>query len=75
MPGKDAASVAYLEGTRGSEDEARRRRGPLECRRIYENGHLEPAAFEGVRGELGQCPAHQRAGYDVTRIVNARVYA
>ena len=39
MAGEDAVSVAYLEGTRAIEDEARRHQGRLECRRIYEEGH------------------------------------
>jgi dTDP-4-amino-4,6-dideoxygalactose transaminase len=39
MPVKDAASVAYLEGTRASEDADRRRQGRPECRRTREEGH------------------------------------
>jgi hypothetical protein len=39
MTGEDAASVAYLEGTRASEDEARRRQERLECDSIREEGH------------------------------------
>jgi hypothetical protein len=39
MTGKDAVSVAYLEGTRANEDEAGRRLGPLEYERIRGGGH------------------------------------
>ena len=39
MTGKDAASVAYLEGTRASEDAARRRQGGLECGGTRGGGH------------------------------------
>jgi hypothetical protein len=39
MTVEDAASVAYLEGTRASEDEDRRRQGRLECRCVFEEGH------------------------------------
>src|SRR6185312_3807712 len=39
MHGEDAASVAYLEGTRASEDSARRCQRRLECDRIFGGGH------------------------------------
>ena len=37
--GEDAGSVAYLEDTRATEDEGRRRMGRLECERIHEEDH------------------------------------
>ena len=39
MAGEDAGNVAYLEGTRVTEDDDRRRLGRLEWARIHDEDH------------------------------------